>query len=179
MSLWCDRRSSCHLVWFWETQLESFRKHSGETCLALHWQIPKSHDNNDNYIYIFIGINGIFFSHQWKKSWWKFIMSKPTFCGRKRDSLSFIVSVFIFFLKWNWWSEDGQWLSEIKREKDKVSEFSFLFLLLLLRTYLPHMEVPRLGSNPSCGWSLHHRHRNTWSKLHLWPMLQFVAMLDP
>ena len=78
-----------------------------------------------------------------------------------------IFSIFIFDCSYLWlWSS----------LYSNLSHFYFFFLWPHLR----HMEVPRVrGWIGDAAAGICHSYSNPRSKLHLWPMLQLVVMLDP
>ena len=56
----------------------------------------------------------------------------------------------------------------------------FYFILIFMTPPLAYeCSWARVASNQRCSWGLCHDHSNTRSEPHLWPMLQFIAMLDP
>ena len=63
----------------------------------------------------------------------------------------------------------------------RKSGFCFVLFFTFLEPRSWHLEVPRLGveSELHLPTSLHHSHSNAGSELHLRPILQLTAMLDP
>lgn len=130
--LWCVYPSSHCLVLFWETQLDTFRKCSGGTCLPLHWQSSNSCDNNDIYFYWNYNI----ISSWRKKVGGEFIKPKSIsqHTNKMRDSTFCHGSVFIAFIKMRLTGWRGKWLSRLQREKSKrIRKMSEFYVLKVIR----------------------------------------------